>query len=244
LGTRLYVITCVLIAAGLALGQGERVVKPARTLRFGGIEWWVKDSGARKIGPGPNWFSADNVELDAKGRLHLKATSRDGGCVSAEIVTLSSLGYGTYRFTIDSNLDRLSKNLVLGLFTWDDTSAESFHREMDVEIGRWGDENAADAQYVIQPYSIPANIFRFRLTRGLAGSVHSFTWGPDRAAFRSDGVAADGSNTLIQERVFERMIPEHSDENARINLWCANPKAGLEGRTDVIVSKFEFVPAR
>jgi hypothetical protein len=224
------------------LGQMERVVRPARTRRFVGVEFWVKDSGERKIGPGPNWFSGSNVELDAQGRLHLKATRREGGCVSAEVVTSSSLGYGTYRFTVDSNLDSLSKNLVLGLFTWDDTSADSFHREIDVEIGRWDRESGADSQFVIQPYTMPANIFRFDLGRSLAGSVHSFTWGPGSVSFRSEGIGADGTRSVIQERAFKRMIPEPGKENARINLWCANPAGELAGQTEVILKKFEFEP--
>ena len=218
---------------------------PARVVvKLGGLDWRIKDSRTRKVGPGPNWFSAENVIPDANGSVLLRATGRDGGCVSAEIVASPNLGYGTYKFSVGSNLDDMAKNLVLGLFTWDDTSAESFHREIDVELGRWNQEGNADAQYVIQPYTVPRNIVRFSLPRGLRGSVYSFTWAPDRASFRGEGVGPSGERTLIQEHVFERMIPEPGREQARINLWCMDSKAPAGGTTEVVLTGFEFSPLR
>jgi hypothetical protein len=215
-----------------------------QSLRFSDMTWRVKDSGGRKVGPGPNWFSAANVSVDAEGRLHLRATSRNGGCVAAEVVAVPSLGYGTYEFTVASNLDGLPKNLVFGLFVWDDTSSDSFHREMDVEIGRWGREDNADAQFVIQPYTVPQNIVRFHLTPGLRGSVHSFVWTPSKASFRSEGLDASGGRIVIQEHEFDSMIPDPDKEQARVNLWCMDSKAPAGGTSEVVLSGFRFKPLR
>ncbi len=214
------------------------------SLRFAGIEWHIKDSGARQVGPGHNWFSSGNVRLDAGGQLHLQAKARDGSCVAAEAVAVPSLGYGTYEFTVATNLDNLAKNLVLGLFTWDDTSNQSFHREIDVELGRWGRENNADAQFVIQPYTIPSNIWRFSLRPGLRGSVHQFIWAPRRVSFRSEGLEASGVRSILQEYVFERMIPEPGQEQTRVNLWCMDSKAPADGTSEVVLSRFRFTPLR
>jgi hypothetical protein len=153
-------------------------------------------------------------------------------------VASKSLGYGTYRFTVDSNLDGLAPNLVLGLFTWDDTSADSFHREMDVELGRWGRADNEDAQFVVQPYSVPGNITRFGLPRGLNGSVFSFRWSPGGVSFRAEGITPS-RRTFIKEHQFEHMIPEPANEQARINLWCTDSKPP-EGVAEVVITNFEF----
>lgn len=232
-----------LIGVAGAHAQSPQRPPPREAIRFGGLEWRIKDSGDRKVGPGPNWFSAENVAVE-EGKLRLRATDRGGACVSAEVVASPSLGYGTYRFAVDSNLDALAKNLVLGLFTWDDTSSDSFHREMDVELGKWNQEDNADAQFVIQPHTIPRNILRFRMPRGLRGSLHSFSWAPDRVSFRSEGLRPSGEKYLIQQHVFERMIPQPGKEQTRINLWCVDSKAPVNGVAEVVLSGFEFAPLR
>jgi len=215
-----------------------------QSLEFSGMTWKVKDSGGRKVGPGPNVFSAGNVSVDGSGRLHLRATNRGGACVSAEVVLASSLGYGTYEFTVDSNSRRLAKNLVLGLFTWDDTPSDPSHREMDVEIGRWGREDNADAQFVIQPYTVEQNIVRFRLPPRLGGSVYGFLWAPGKTSFRAEAIDAEGGRTIIKQHDFEDLIPEPGNEQARINLWCMDSKAPSEGLTEVVISNFRFTPQR
>jgi hypothetical protein len=232
-----------ILAARAAIAQ-DPARPPQERIRFGGLQWDKKDSADLRVGSGPNWFSARNVALDSAGRLHLRVEARDGGCVAAEVVASPSLGYGTYRFTLDSNIDDLAKNLVLGLFVWDDTSAISFHREMDIEIGRWNQEDHANAQFVIQPDTIPGNLMRFRLPSGLRRSIHTFTWAPDRVSFRSEGILPNGEKRPIEEHIFQRMIPEPAREQTRINLWCANAKAPDGGTTEVVVGGFEFTPLR
>lgn len=69
-------IQLLLFTAVLAL----LTVTPAysqRTLQFSGYEWEVRPNESRG-GPGPNRWSAENVWLDAEGKLHLKLTHRDG----------------------------------------------------------------------------------------------------------------------------------------------------------------------
>lgn len=47
----------------------------ASTFNFAGREWKKKDTGACVWGPGPNYFSGDNVYVDGDGKLHLAITS-------------------------------------------------------------------------------------------------------------------------------------------------------------------------
>ena len=217
---------------------------PKEFIRFSGIEWGIKDSGENRLQPGPNWFSPANVTVDGAGKLHLRATSKGGTCVAAEVVSTQSMGYGTYRFTVDSNLDDLAGNLVLGLFTWDDTSAESFHREIDVELGRWNRDDESDAQFVIQPFSIARNVTRFGLTRGLVRSVHTFVWSPGNVSFRSEGILPDGRRLPIHEHIFDRAIPEPGAQQTRINLWCTDSKWNAAGKNEIVIGGFQFEPLR
>ena len=69
------------------------------------------------------------------------------------------------------------------MLTWDDQGADQNHRELDIEISQWGDRSIPNAQYVVQPYYVPANVVRFSAPAGTL--THSFRWEPGRASFRT-----------------------------------------------------------
>jgi len=140
-------------------------------------------------------------------------------------------------------MPRLEPPAVFGMFTWDLEEAGQNHREIDIELSQWGDPKSRNTQFVIQPYTIPRNIVRFRLSRSLRGSVHTFTWAPDRASFRSEGIN-DSGLALIKEHVFGRMIPEPGLEQARVNLWCMDSKGPADGTAEVVLDNFLFTPLR
>src|SRR5689334_16865161 len=94
-------IGCGLLLLAGAFADAQQAERPEPgVVRFSGREWEVKDSGGSRVGPGPNWFSAANVSVDSAGKLHLKASEREGGCVSSEVIASQSLGYGTYHFKV------------------------------------------------------------------------------------------------------------------------------------------------
>ncbi len=209
-----------------------------RRIQFSGYEWAVKNHSS-KVGPGPNLFSdsASNVWVDDQGRLHLKITKRRGRWYCAEVISTCTLGYGTYRFYLDSAVDALDPNVVLGLFTWSDNPTDN-HRENDIEFARWADPNALNAQYVVQPYDLPGHTFRFQQPAG-APSTHSFQWTGGSAYFESSNASG-----LIAQHTFTDGIPQTGGENARMNLWLFRGRGPTDGRdVEVIVNRFEFVPA-
>src|SRR5215472_8341247 len=110
----------VAAAFGLSLLPGAKPV----TLEFSGYSWAVKTSSGT-VGPGPNYYSDSpaNVWVDDRKRLHLQITKTQGQWRCAEVVCTKSLGYGVYRFYLDSAVERLAPNVVLGLFTWNDRPA-------------------------------------------------------------------------------------------------------------------------
>lgn len=217
-------------------------VAAARTIEFAGLTWTVKSSAGALWGPGPNRFSdsADNVWVDEQGRLHLAITFADGAWQCAEVIAQRSFGHGQYRFTIDTPVDGLDANVVLGLFTWNDDPAFN-HRELDIEFARWGNPlDPTNAQYVVQPYDRSGNLKRWTLQPGYGSTTHSFRWGKSSVAFESRAAG----NLLAQWSYTRRnAIPKPGGENPRINLWLFGGAAPQNGQAvEVIVSGFAFAP--
>jgi hypothetical protein len=241
IGSRLAGIALALVAA-LTVAPVALAGKPSpprSPITFAGYSWAVKTS-AGKVGPGPNYFSnsTSNVWVDSAG-LHLKITKAQNRWYSAEVILQRNLGYGTYRWTLGSSVGALDRNVVLGLFTWDDAATDN-HRENDIEIARWG--NAADptnAQYVVQPYDTAGHLARWTQPTG-APTTHSFNWTASSVAFQSTA----GSTTTASWTFTGAGIPHPGAENARINLWLYRGSAPSDGQPiEVVISNFEFIPA-
>jgi hypothetical protein len=191
------------------------------------------------VGPGPNVFSdsAANVWVDALGRLHLKLTYAKGRWRCAEVINTESLGRGRYTFELDSRVDALDPNVVLGLFTWSDDPAYA-NRELDIEFSRWG--NAADptnGQYVVQPYDGSGHLQRIAQPAA-SPSTHSFDWQAGAVTF-SSATAAPSPWTYTGADV-----PPPGTEHARMNLWLYRGAPPADGKSvEVVVKSFSFTPA-
>jgi hypothetical protein len=190
----------------------------------------------------------EDVWVDAQDQLHLRLSEREGTWYSTEVIADSSLGYGTYVFRLSSRVDQFDPNVVLGLFTWDTGAPEYNYREIDVEFARWGDPNADNAQYVVQPWTTARNMHRFELELPGARSTHCFNWTPDQVAFRSyAGFVAcpDSGETALGSWTYTGPdIPPAGEENPRLNLWLTEGTPPSDGQAvEVIVAAFEFIPA-
>lgn len=216
-------------------------------IAFSGHVWAVKDHGKSQVGPGPNRFSDDSksVWVDEDGRLHLKIRRSKGKWYAAEVINLCTLGYGTYRFHLDKEVDALDPNVVLGLFTWSDQPADN-HRELDIEFSRWSDPNNLNAQYVVQPYDQPGHMFRFWQPSAAQQTTQILTWTPGQAVFESrqgHWTPADPGALYAGFR-FTDGIPQSVDENPRFNFWLFRGNPPTDGKeVEVIISRFEFDPA-
>ncbi|SDY21708.1 hypothetical protein SAMN05421736_101689 [Evansella caseinilytica] len=225
-----------------------------RTINWSGYTWHVKDSFGSKWGPGPNYFSSsnDNVWVDSAGRLHLKITQRNGNWYCAEVYHTQTLGYGTYRFFIDGRPDLLDPNITLGLFTYDSISADApakNYREIDIEFAKWGHPQALNSQYVVQPYTKPANMLEFQTSLNGYWSTHSFNWTPSEVKFMSlHGHYSDPPSPLewylIKEWSYNgEDIPDSKNERVDVNLWLMDGRAPFnQQETEIVITKFEFTP--
>lgn len=226
--------------AALAMSGATGANAAQRTVTFSGMRWVVKQSDAR-VGPGPNIFSASarNVFVDRRGRLHLRITrsgaAARGPWLSSEVIGARSLGYGTYRWELDTPVDRLNRNAVLGLFTWSNRPGQH-NREIDVEFARWGRANApTNALYTVQPYDQVGNVQHFT-TSGVARSFHGFTWAPDHITFFS----STGPAMWVY---MGPDVPTIGGESPRMNLWMfRGRRAAGPGRREVIIRRFSFTP--
>ncbi len=205
------------IAVATAKGEPSRLMV-SRTLHFSGYEWEIRGVPSNRGGENNNYDPA-NAWTDTEGRLHLRIARGSGEWTCAEVTLTRSLGYGSYSFDV-RDVSQFEPAAVLGIFTWDDSMTDVNHREIDTEISRWGDPNGKNAQYVVQPYYIPANVVRFSAPPGRL--TYSFNWQPGRATFKT--VRLPGGE-IIAEHTFTSGVPLPGGEAVHLNLYpFANEK--------------------
>jgi hypothetical protein len=121
---------------------------------------------------------------------------------------------------VNTELDPLDKNLVAALFLYKDDQ-----HEIDMEFSRWGEETSAEnAQYVVQPWDIPGNIYRFAIPHDRAESTHSIDWSPSSIRFQS--IQGHSEEPQLPEDLLAEWeytgthIPSAEDcLRVHINLW-------------------------
>jgi hypothetical protein len=151
-----------------------------------------------------------------------------------------SLGYGTYRFQV-RDVSHLEPSAVLTLVSWDGVGTEQNRRELDVELSRWGYMTDDNANYVVQPYYIPANIVRFRIPAGVF--THSFHWEPGQVTFSSAAGSGSAGVPVLKQHVFTSGVPAAGNESVRISLYVFDKgQIPLKNGNEVVVEKFEYLP--
>jgi hypothetical protein len=230
--------------------EEARNVEPAeepRSLEFSGYPWSVKTSLPETAGPGPNYFSnsEDNVWVDSDGRLHLRIEKRAGVWYAAEVVSEDALGLGEHHFFLEGPVDRMDPNAVLGLFTWDDDPAEN-HREIDIELSRWGDPDNENSQFVVQPFDTAGNLRRFESALSGDLSRYRFDWQPGQIVFLAqrgqDDDPSEG-DVIAQWEYAGPDIPTPGSARTRMNLWLMSGEPPSDGdAVEAIVNAFVHVP--
>ena len=231
----------------------EKVRYSNQPISFSGYTWLIKET-AEPVGPGPNYFinTSNNIFIDVLDNLHLKIIKQDGLWKCSEVISKNKFGYGRYVFNIKSRVDMLDANAVLGIFLWDPAALKNHNHEVDIEVSKWSVENNMNAQFAVQPTSIPDNLKRFNMN--LLGNYSSFTidWYPDRILFNAyhGHIECDRNknskpmNVPIQSWVYKsNSIPVPRQSNIRFNLWLNQGKApGNDQEQEVIITCFSFTP--
>ena len=213
-------------------------VTSARPLRFSGYDWEIRnvpgDYSAKT-----SVYTPQNVSLDDRGSMHLRVLRAGNTWTCAEVHTTRALGYGTYRFHV-KNLGQLEPAAMFSTFTYAEDVSDKDHREMDMHVTRYGDTINKSAEYVVQPYFVPANVYRFDIPSGPLTT--EMEWSPDSARFTSwKGVSTEGKP--IASWNFTTGVPDAESGHVYINL-CVYGYARIppQNEVEVVVDQFEFFP--
>jgi hypothetical protein len=210
-----------------------------KTIHFSGYDWKVR-SAASNRGGGVSLFDTQNAWTDESGRLHLRIKMNSGRWNCAEVNLSRSLGYGTYRFTA-RDTSFLEPAVVLSVYTWDDSDADQNHREFGVELGRWGDPSNKNAQFVVQPYYVPANVTRFVTAAGPV--TYALQWGPGQISFKATEGNGSPEHRVIAKHTFTAGVPTPGNEAIHVSfyIFTSSPVA-LKNEMEAVIDKFEYLP--
>lgn len=209
------------------------------TIQFSGYEWTVRAAPSDR--GGRSEYDPANAWTDAQGAMHLRIAGAAPNWVCAEVGLTRRLGYGTYRFVV-RDIAHLEPAAVLGIFTWDGAAVDENHREMNIEVSQWGDPTSKNAQYVVQPYYVPANVSRFAAPPGVL--THILRWEPGRVTLRTErGSGLAANRQPVAEHEFTSGVPSPGNERVRMNLYpFRRSEKPLERGTEVVIEKFEYLP--
>ena len=227
--------------AAIASAQGtpsDSTISPI--LRFSGYEWRIRNAPSSR-GNTRNIYDPSNAWTDEEGALHLRVAKQSDQWTCAEVTLTRSLGYGTYSFVV-RDTSRLEPAIVLDMFTWDYAGGDQNNREMDIEVTRWGDPASKNAQSVVQPFYVPANVVRFSVPAGVL--THSLRWEPGKLICKTvRGTAPDAPTGVVNEHVFTTGIPTPGAESVRISLYVFGKTDDVVHRdSEVVVERFEYLP--
>ena len=228
--------------------------------------------------PGSNYWSNETVHYNKNTQqLTLEYKLVDGQWRAGEVRVLlpnAHFTYGTYTWSVqeittyDSETNQvlsnhLDKDLVFGMFTWDDTENytihENYNHEVDIEISRFGHEQQWDIQFLVQPPE-PLHYTRFYSDGGNGttfdqgnNKTYQITWQPTQMDWWTD--AAGGRNyTYTTQQALDALFEDRiqclpANMEIRINLWNfrgAIPHSEFPGNTTVtrvVLDDFTFVPS-
>ena len=204
-----------------------------RIVTFAGYCWEVHPSKTRRH-PGPNLFSdsEENVRVDEDG-LHLRITQRENAWHCSEVSLDTPLGFGTYSFTLSSDIAIFDRHTVFGAFLYENDS-----QEIDIEISP-SMVGRNKIQFAIQPW------LRWNHRKRINAAPHgattcSLTWLPTSVIFAAhhSGEAAPGASWTYKKSAI------HSQKKAKFmfNLWLYKG-AQVLAPEHIVISAFSFTPA-
>lgn len=222
----------------------------AATVNWAGHTWNVTTGGMA----GDNTGSSSNVTVDANGYLHLKISQSNGKWLCAELFSADSMGFGTYQWQIDAAVDKLDKNVVLGLYPYGPIAGIGADgtNEIDIEYARWGNDAWDNGNFTVYPNSgttVGETTFNFSLNGTYTTST--FDWTTKAIRFRTQsGFKAVGDSTeTVKAWTYAPSNPSTNIPQRPMplgmNLWLCGGCGGAPSNgqpVDVVIRRFLHRP--
>lgn len=217
-------------------------------LSFSNYTWYIKSGTAT---PGPNQWIPNNAFVDSLGRLHLRITydsiSKSWGC--AEIWTTEPFGFGTYEWLVEGPLDKLDKNIVLGLFNYPASpKVPDGTNEIDIEYAKWGIETNKAGNFTVWPASLingyTNQTYSFKISQSSPKTTQRFSWSTSTIVFQSFNGWDMHNDSLIASKSYTSKNPTffipQTAEPVHLNLWLFRglPPSNNEP-VEIIIDKFQ-----
>jgi len=210
---------------------------------------WVVKHSSKKLGPGPNYFSSANVHFQEDGSIQLNITEENDKWYCAEMFFKKPLGYGTYTFTIDSPLNRLDEQVVLGMFLYHLDAAKNLE-EIDIELLRHVDKNKQAAFTIHNKDSKQDHNFQHTFEVLTPNStIFSIDWRETQVIFLAKTITGQVISKKTYPDPQHIPPPVHSSQNipppdsmiVHLNLYLFQGKAPISGTTtNVKVKNISF----
>jgi len=228
-------------AVNIVKGVGEPQLAPTKPLHFSGYDWKVRTIASDRGGMN-NLYDGDNAWVDSEGAMHLRIVRKQDKWSCAEVVLDRSLGYGSYVATV-RDVAKLEPAAVFSMTTFDDWGGDQYYREIDVEIGRWGNAlSKTNAQYGIQPFYVPGNVFPFKVPAGTL--TYSMRWESGRASFKTvRGSSNTPGSSVVAEHEFSSGIPSPGQERLQLLFYAVpSERYPMQKSNEVVIDNFQYLP--
>ena len=162
----------------------------------------------------------------------------------AEVSTQQTFGFGKWQFWVEGSIDKMDKNVVLGLFNY---SGHDGFDEMDIEWARWGNARYPNCNYTVWPAQQGFNNFSFakEITLSSNNTTQRFTSTANSVLFQTlQGFKDDNTNQIATATC---TAPPNSISTlpmpAFINLWLFQGHAPSNKKgVEIIIHKFTYTP--
>lgn len=114
--------------------------------------------------------------------------------------------------------------------------------ELGFDVHRPNDLEQKNAQFVVQPAYVAANVFRFAAPLGRL--TFSFRWEPGVVSFQvTRGTGVTEGNAMVAQRQFTSAIPVAGAATIHIGtLYLRDSRVPPAREGEVVVEKFVFLP--
>jgi hypothetical protein len=188
---KLLVVGAVLAGVSLASTQPASAETYKRKLSWSGYTWKVRL--AKRENPGNNTWgdSRANVRIQRDGTLRM-AITKGRHWKSVELAGVRRLGYGRYRWVVNTDVSNPSN--VVALFVRDMAVSSAARGEQDIEFARWSPYDIDPGWFV--SWTKGRRIFDSFATTSKAPYTVEITWRRRNVRF----YVRDGDGTVLLDR--------------------------------------------